>query len=96
MSSQNLLARHFSQCLGDPIKLLDEGYKQLANNTRAKRDHNNKIQQLTPDPHIPKARGFGNIPNKIPSNWVAPDALASLTDVERRGIKLKNLLTSDL
>ncbi|MBW0465908.1 hypothetical protein O181_005623 [Austropuccinia psidii MF-1] len=75
--------------IGEFFKLLDKAYKQLSNNPRAKRDRNNKIQKLTPDPHIPKAQGFRNIPNKIPSNCVAPEALASLTEVERRGIKIK-------
>ncbi|MBW0503795.1 hypothetical protein O181_043510 [Austropuccinia psidii MF-1] len=78
-----------SNQIGDLFKLLDEGYKQLSKNPRAKRYLNNSIPQLTPDPHIPKAQGFGNIPNKIPSNWVAPEALASFTEVKRRGIKLQ-------
>ncbi|MBW0589697.1 hypothetical protein O181_129412 [Austropuccinia psidii MF-1] len=78
-----------SNQIGDLSQLLDEGYTQIDNNPRAKRDHNKKIHQLTPDPHILKDQGFGNIPNRIPSNWVAPEALSSLTEVERRGIKLQ-------
>ncbi|MBW0465250.1 hypothetical protein O181_004965 [Austropuccinia psidii MF-1] len=78
-----------SNQIGDLSQLLDEGYTQLDNNPRAKRDHNNKIHQLTPDPNILKDQGFGNIPNRIPSNWVAPEAFTSLTEVERRGIKLQ-------
>ncbi|MBW0524852.1 hypothetical protein O181_064567 [Austropuccinia psidii MF-1] len=72
-----------SNQIGELLQLLDEGYKQLANNTRAKRDCNNKIKHLKPDPHIPKAQEFGNTPN------VAPEALASSTEVEGRGIKLQ-------
>ncbi|MBW0536651.1 hypothetical protein O181_076366 [Austropuccinia psidii MF-1] len=71
---------------GETVQLLD---KQLANNPRAKRDLNIKIQQLKTDPHIPKDQGFENIPNNIPSNWLAPEALVSLTEVERRVIKLQ-------
>ncbi|MBW0478317.1 hypothetical protein O181_018032 [Austropuccinia psidii MF-1] len=78
-----------SNQIGDLFKHLDEGYKQLSKNPRSKSYLNNSIQQLTPDPHIPKAQGFGNIPNKIPFNWVAPEALASFTEGERRGIKLQ-------
>ncbi|MBW0497550.1 hypothetical protein O181_037265 [Austropuccinia psidii MF-1] len=71
------------------LQLLDEGYTQLAITARAKRDHNNTLQKLTPDLHISKAPGFGNIPNKIPSNWVAPYAMASPTEVGKSGIKLQ-------
>ncbi|MBW0461338.1 hypothetical protein O181_001053 [Austropuccinia psidii MF-1] len=78
-----------SNQISELFKLLDKGYKRLANNPRAKGDHNNKRQQLTPYPHIFKAQGFGNIPNNMTSNWVAPEALESLTEVERRVIKLQ-------
>ncbi|MBW0517115.1 hypothetical protein O181_056830 [Austropuccinia psidii MF-1] len=81
-----------SNQIDEILKLLDKGYKQLSSTPRAKRDHNNKLQKLTTDTHIAKAPGFGSIPNKIPSNWVAPDAMASLTEVEKGGIKLQEPL----
>ncbi|MBW0477163.1 hypothetical protein O181_016878 [Austropuccinia psidii MF-1] len=78
-----------SNHVDESFQRLDEGYKQLARTPRAKINHNDKIKKIKPDRHNSKAPGFGNIPNKNPSNWMAPDAMESLKEVEKRGIKLQ-------
>ncbi|MBW0514742.1 hypothetical protein O181_054457 [Austropuccinia psidii MF-1] len=67
---------------------IDEGYKNLQEPQEPKGTSIENTATYT-RPSYCQTSGFGNIPNKIPENWVAPDGMVPLTEVEKRRIKIQ-------
>ena len=71
---------------------LDEAYVQLGSTSRAKRERCKKIDRLKakkPQDVTIGEDGYGDIPPKLPTNWILQDAKAKLSEVERHGLDFR-------
>lgn len=71
------------------LHLLDQAHIQLAPTSRGKRERRNKVSQLAYPTNLRLQQAPANIPPNIPDNWVTPEAKASLSIVEKRGIQFR-------
>ncbi|MBW0461257.1 hypothetical protein O181_000972 [Austropuccinia psidii MF-1] len=73
-----------SQTLVELLHLLDEAWVQLDPSPRPKQDQRQKINQLKANsPLFLSTQDFGNIPPKIPRNWVTEEVMQTLSRAEQ-------------